>query len=494
MKVKKLLSVLGLGLFAAVSVGAGVALNKGAKAEAVNAEDDTWMMHFSLNSKEIASYMDTDSMWLQTYTDGVGDSKWFQCYPITSGSQFFAVNATFPESYTFNRVQYKFTQGGVAKWGVPYNVTESKASHSKMAYSTFGSWSGDEWSFSFNTYPEIMAEYNDVSYYLEEDPVNKRFIASSLVSDETDYYTFYYRGSWNYAWDTLTTTSKSYCGSSHGDHYADLHAGTYDVILKNDNSDGGIVELKKHTPSNETWIYYVTESSSPTVDYIYTFGGSEQFGAWPGTKIADLVVADKAEEVTNNGVFHFQGGDPKLIYRIQLDHSYPTGDNMFQLNNGTDDYKSADRAIVDNQAYWWTGDYNIDAAQALNFIITFESYRNDVEDDSVCNISKVNATYLVNSYNGFSDTQKEIYIDPTTIYTWADASKESNTLWTVKTIMEYLDAKYELGVLGSSRYIGNSNFEVDTNNSIATIVIISVVSISVISLAAILVVKKRKHE
>ncbi len=493
MKVKKLLSVLGLGLFAAVSVGAGVVLNKGAKAEAVSAEDDTWMVHFSLNSKEIAGYMDTDSMWIQTYTDGVGNSKWFQCYPISSGSQFFAVNATFPESYTFDRIQYKFSQSSVEKWGVPYTTTGSKASHSKIIYSTFGSWSGDEWTFSASTYPEIMVEYKDVPCYLQEDPANKRFIASNFVSDESDQYTFYYRGSWDYAQSTLTDSSKSYF-SYITTNWGNLNKGTYDVILKNDNSDGGIIELKKHTPSNETWIYYVTESSSPTVDYIYTFGGSEQFGAWPGTKIADLVAADKADEVTNNGVFHFQGGDPKLIYRIQLDHSYPTGDNMFQLNNGTDAYKSADRAIVDNQAYWWSGDYNIDAAQALNFIITFESYRNDVEDDSVCNISKVNATYLVNSYNGFSDTQKEIYIDPTTIYTWADASKESNSLWTVKTIMEYLDAKYELGVLGSSRYIGNSNFEVDTNNSIATIVIISVVSISVISLAAILVVKKRKHE
>ena len=55
MKIKKILSVVGLSLFAVASVGAGVALAKAPKAQAANAsEDDTWMTHFSFDIGEIA--------------------------------------------------------------------------------------------------------------------------------------------------------------------------------------------------------------------------------------------------------------------------------------------------------------------------------------------------------------------------------------------------------------------------------------------------------
>ena len=210
MKFRKLFSVIGLGLFAMATVGASAFALKNNEAKRAEADADTWMIHFSLDSKEIAGYMDEGSMWLQTFTEGVGNAKWFQMYPISEGSRYFAVNATFPESYTYNRIQYKFSQVGTEKWGVPYNTTASKAEHSPIIYSTFGSWAGDDWTFSVNSFGSISAEYDDVAYELVEDVANQRFIARDFVCDGSDYYTFYYRVSWDFAEALLTTSSKEH--------------------------------------------------------------------------------------------------------------------------------------------------------------------------------------------------------------------------------------------------------------------------------------------
>ena len=492
MKVKRLFSVMGLGFFAAVAAGVGAFALKESKAEPVKADADTWMMHFSLDAKEIAGYMDEGSMYLQTYTDGVGNSKWFQMFPIKEGSEYFVVNATFPDSYTFDHVQYKFTQSSVDKWGTPYPISESKASHSKMLYSTHASvdWTGDNWNYSVNTYPEISAEYNSVEYCLEEDPANKRFIATDYVCDGSDYYTFYYRGGWAYAESTLTESSKKHF-SYLSTEWCNMKVGTYDIILKNNNDDGGIVEIKKHEAASESYIYYVTNSASQTGDYIYSWGGSMQFGSFPGTSIVALVSANKAEEVTTNGVLHFQGGETaKLIYKIKVTTGYPTGDSMFMFNNGTSEYKSDEREIEFNNAYWWTGSANNDAAQALNFLVTAESFRNGAADYSVCNIAEGNAKTLVNMYNGLSEDQRKIYVDTSTVYTWADKTKTSQTMISYKDVVETLGVIGKTAVVGSARTtFGNEN----TFNSTTLIIIVSVISVSVIGCLTLVVFKRRKH-
>ena len=85
MKFKHVVASFALAAITSLGVVAGLSAHKEAKE--VKADDpDTWMMHFSLNSKEIAGYMDEGSMYLQTFTEGVGNSKWFQMYPINDGS------------------------------------------------------------------------------------------------------------------------------------------------------------------------------------------------------------------------------------------------------------------------------------------------------------------------------------------------------------------------------------------------------------------------
>ena len=195
--------------------------------------------------------------------------------------------------------------------------------------------------------------------------------------------------------------------------------------------------------------------------------------------------------MTGNGVVHFQGGDTaKLIYRINITTGYPTGDSKFMFDNGTVDYKSAERSIENEHAYWWTGEANHDAAQAINFIEILESRRNAVADTSICNIIEANATVIINAYNAFDADIRETYIDCTTIYTWADKEKTGNTLVTVRDIMEQLAEKWNKPLAGTSSTV---NFGFQNNQTALVAIIIAVISASVAGAVALAILKKRKH-
>ena len=252
--------------------------------------------------------------------------------------------------------------------------------------------------------------------------------------------------------------------------------------------DSGVFEIKKYE-ENESYIYYVTASSEATSDYIYSWGGSEQFGAFPGTSIAALVLADEAEEVTGNGVIHFQGGDtPKLIYKINVVIGYPNGDTMFMFNNGTEEYKSDERELKAENAYWWTGSANREASFGLEFVIIVDSYRSSAEDYSVCNISKESATFLVNLYNAQDDDILQTYIDCSSIYTWKDSAMEEESLFSVKKIIEELGVIAEITPKGSSLAL----YQLEMNNNSALIIIISVAAVSTLAFTLLLVFKKKK--
>lgn len=484
MKFKHVIASLGLSMFTAFGLVAGLSMNKEAKA--VKAEDDTWMMHFSLNSKEIAGYMDTDSMWVQTYTEGVGNSKWFQMYPIESGSQFFAVNATFPESYSFNRIQYKFSQGGIEKWGVSYSIDVSKESYSRMLYSTFGSWSGELWTFSVNTYSDIFVEYNNVSYVLEEDVANKRFIASNFVSDESDYYTFYYRCSWDFAESTLTESSKEYF-TVLSESWCSMKAGTYDIILKNNNDDG-IVQVYKHE-TESSYVYVVNESSDC---YIYTYGagGQEQFGAFPGTKISDLILENKAEDVGNT--LSFQNQTTQLL-RVNVEIGYPVADHLilaYKNDLGYVGNQTANMLLVAGSAYWFSNDtdyHNDDAGATLNLLLAVQKQIKDATNSSVCNISEEVATNLVNEYLALTDDQKGIYFDCSSIETWKRDGSSGHEFVNCKVIIEQLAELANISIPGSDRYF---NSLTDSNSAI--IIIISVAAVSTLAFTLLLVFKKKR--
>lgn len=498
MKLKRLFSVIGLGLFAAVSAGAGVALNSKAKAESVKADADTWMVNISLNAKEIIEYegFDPTSMRFHTYTEGVGNDKYFEMYPISTGSTFYQVNATFPDDYTYNRVQFKFEQGGVEKWSTPYNVTASKESHSIQGYSSFSSsWTGDNWNVSYNANPNLYVKYNSINYYFEPDIANKRFIAKDVISNESSYLTFYYRQSWDFAWPTLTTSSKEYTYGSHADNWFNLSAGTYDFVLKNNNSDNGVLQIYKHE-SESSYVYIVNES---TDCYIYTFGagGQERFGAFPGTQISDLISAGEAEDIGNSEL-SFQNLTTSIL-KVNVEVGYPVADHLilaYKNELGNVGNQTADMLLVAGSAYWFSNDadyHNDDAGITLDSLCNLRTALYGADGESVCNMAKADAEALVNEYNSLTAVQRETYFDCSELETLKRDGSVGHEFVNCKLIMEEVAKIAEIDLVGSPRTIVSENGGASINSTtlIAVISVIALVSVS--SIVVLVVIKKRKH-
>lgn len=233
----------------------------------------------------------------------------------------------------------------------------------------------------------------------------------------------------------------------------------------------------------------MTNSGEATNDCIYSWGGSNQFGAFPGTKITEIT---GAKEVTG-GVLHFQGGsDKKLIYKIPLQAGYPTGDNMFMFNNGTSEYKSDERSIMATATYWWTGPANMEATKGLEFLIEAEAIRNAAEKHSVCNISREDAKTIVNYYNNnIGSDVRARYVDTSSTYTWVSSDMSDSTL------VNYRDIIIRLPSIAGSTYVAGSsiinlgnhpNFDATVPTILAVIVVTGA-----IATATLIILKKRKH-
>lgn len=493
MKAKHLLKVVGVSLFAFALAGAGALAARQQKSEPVAADEpDTWMINISADLRSIVEIggFEANSVWVQTYTDGVGNSKWFQMYPVRPGSMYYQVNAAFPDSYTYNRMQFKFSEGGVEKWGTPNEVYNgSKTANGSQTYVTFAEmWTGDNWDVHFYTYVDVHVKYKDVDYTLEPDIPSKRFIANNVVSDGSNYFTAYYRGGWNELGTILTDHAKETL--SHSDQaWAEMSPGTYDVILENNNNGNGVLDILKHESVSETCIYYVLENNVPTNDYIYAWGGEEQFGIWPGTKITEVA---GCQEMTNNGILHFEGSEtPKLIYRIPVSIGYPSdGDVYFKFNNNND-WESEQRSLKSEHAYWYTGAANYDAAEAIEILTLFESRRNSAEDYSVCNISKANAEFLIGLYNSTTDEIRD-YIDRSSVWTYKRDGSDGNELVSYRAVVEEIARIAGIPAAGLNKYVPISN---NHNNATTTsIIVIVTISLTMISITALIVIRKRKHQ
>ena len=515
MKLKRLFSVLGLGLFAVASVSAGaIAFAKGPKMEQAKADGNTWMFSVTLKATNLEEAYDVSNIRIHTW----GNKDTTVALHPSGQEHVYTVNLPFGDDDYVTGCQFIFYQtdsGNPSNSGDKYsnnlNVNAegqdqlSKTENNGISFSWVGKtdWSDGKWTADSRSYcyPKLGYQADtlsaEVPYDFEIDAANARYIYRNIEILERyqDILVFRFPSADNsiQSFEMLDKIGISNTeGTSGSVNWTYLNsAGTFDVIIGNSFDGTGIISIKKQEAAEETWIYYVTDSASATTDYIYSWGGSEQFTAFPGTSIADLVAADKAEEMTGNGVVHFQGGETaKLIYKINISKGYPTGDLMFMFNNGTSSYKSAERLIQNEHAYWWTGEANHDAAQAINFIEILESRRNAVADTSICNIIEANATVIINAYNAFDAGIRETYIECTTIYTWADKEKTGNTLVTVRDIMEQLAEKWNKPLAGTSSTV---NFGFQNNQTALVAIIIAVISASVAGAVALAILKKRKH-
>ena len=493
--------------------GAGVLGAKGNKADPVKAEGEKWMVTICFDNQvpELSGewgYIENRKVnfWGTnvTYNESVRE------FHSTGRDFFYAVNVSFESNQSVSGLQINFTENGVKKESQDINLALDSTCNGRVYTFSFPEsveWTDGKWSVTSNGFEipsakfgpsgdkvdrDFLPDPNTESYYIKDLEVD---LTGGAYYANFDPFSFSLHN-WNDTYNVIRQSASyfsEYFYNWYGEAWIEFkESGTYDLFLTNEYKDDGLIDVKKHEAANDTFIYYVTNSASATVDYIYSWGGSEQFGAFPGTSIASLVAADKAEELTGNGVLHFQGGDTaKLIYRIHLQKGYPVGDTMFMFNGGSSEFKSAERSIKAEYAYWWTGDANQNAAQGIQILEVFESYRNGATDYSVCNISKENAAWIVNFYNDVSQDIRETYIDCSTVYTWADAGKTSNTLVSYRSIIEELGKIANVTPVGASRYVPT---DINKTANITTIIIVLAVSLSLVGFTTLIVIRRRKHQ
>lgn len=512
MKLKRLFSILASAIFGASSVGIGASLLNRAPIEA-NAEEapKTWMFRAQLNLSDASPNYEENVFGANPvekvmfhYWGGGGLDKMVEAPHIATDTyDFYGVNVSLTDADVIKGAQWVLTQKGIGdkyseditKFGSSKTTTLDKSiTFTTIQWIFSNNWDGDKWKFLNGK----IEGYESDKFYLTTEYATTVDFAKEPQNNVLAVRNLEYPG--RYKWVGLNDTDTAFLPSKFYDlcwktsselmsggsgTWLDLkEAGTYDFIIAD-----ATITIKKHSPLTDTYVYYVTNSGEATNDYIYSWGGSMQFGAFPGTKITEIT---EVEEVTG-GVLHFQGGsDKKLIYKIPLQAGYPTGDNMFMFNNGTSEYKSDERSIMATATYWWTGPSNIDATKGLEFLIEAERVRNAAEKHSVCNISRADAKTIVDRYNNnIGSDVRTTYVDTSSTYTWTSADMKDSTL------VNYRDIIIRLASIAGSTYVAGSsliylgnhpNFDVTVPSILAVIVVTGA-----ISTATLIILKKRKH-
>lgn len=485
MKVKHVLASLGLALTTAFAVAVGVAPKHEAKSVKADEPDDK-MISVVIDLNDAVGYEDFHKPEVHYYGSGI--DSYADLHQLTG--TYYTANLTYRSSdQSIDNIQFLFKQYAVDKWSNSLEIT-CKASY-VYHFAFTKEWVGDNWQISKDSWegqPRVRgtnigdtnftANISDKSYKVTVT------IPSEGFSESNTYQVFF--GKWGFG-AFRATSVEDYMGEYTLNHFTLKSAGTYDVFIYNTYEDGGIMELKMHRAANETYVYYVLENNVATNDYIYAYGGSEQFGSWPGTKVAEV---ENVEVIFGNGVIHFQDkATSVLVYKIPVTIGYPTGDIFFKLNNNND-WQSEQRELKSRQAFWYTGDLSDSAAFAIEFLVAAEAIRNAAEDYSVCNVSKSDADTLVTRYISAGSYTQETFIDCTKVLTHKKDGSEGEELVSYRDVMEEL-AKIAGRELPGSKY-NNNTFEFDSNNGILMIVIISTCVVSAIALGTLLILKKKR--
>lgn len=410
----------------------------------------------------------------------------------------YTVNYTYHNSQALNCVKFLFKEGSEDKWSE--NVAFNPSNGNAYIFQYDGHWdqgsSPAKWDCSRDSNfgePKVRGGGGSDTDF-DVDYATGTYSMTYVVNDASTSVQIFL-GWWGYG-GLRASCASAYTTTFTLNSFKVKEAGTYDIFGYNEYSDGGVFELKKRG-TEVSYIYYVTASNTPTNDYIYSWGGSKQFGNdFPGTKVTSCA---SVAEVTGNGILHFQGGDDAvLVYKIPVIIGYPdAGDLQFIFSNGTDAYKTADRYFVPHAAYWWTGDANTDAGAALAFLKQAEDIRNGATNFSVCQVSKENATTVVNAYNALSSTIRTTYVDCTKVYTYTTEEAGEHApqgLVLYKDVLEQLAKIAGIALEGSERTVSSPIEMTGATDSTALIAVVSIIAlVSVSSVAVLLVIKKRKH-
>jgi uncharacterized repeat protein (TIGR02543 family) len=187
----------------------------------------------------------------------------------------------------------------------------------------------------------------------------------------------------------------------------------------------------------DSYVYFSAPSWSEC--YVYTYGGSNEFGAWPGTKVT---------EVTTGA--NYQGSG---IYRVGYNSSFKDTKIIFNKGSGGNkgDVQTYDLTLAAGMFYKLSDQSTGDADKGSGAQVVYDinaarravSASGSILAGSVCGISKAKAQTLIDEYDALNATAQG-YVNSATdyVYNYSDTSKS------VDVTVNYLVA--ELRVLAAS--------------------------------------------
>ncbi len=254
-----------------------------------------------------------------------------------------------------------------------------------------------------------------------------------------------------------------------------------------------VLYAKYTTLSKDSYIYYITDTSTATNNMIHTWGGDVEY-ANKNVLITGIV---GVQEV--HGVTRFRNTN-YLIYKIPFSsESEDTGFN-FHYNNWQT--QSTNKTLVAGNAYQWDdggiATDEVAGGDALDFILEFEGIRNAVAAGtgikaySICGISAANASSLCSKYNGLSGTARG-YVDASYTYTYKKDDASVNDNVTFYDMMEEL-AKKAGGVAlngHAASWSGVSAISSETNNGV--IIALIAAAVATVAVGGAIMIRRRKE-
>lgn len=525
MKIKRLFSVVALGLFGLVSAGGGLALVAKANIEPVKADDPkTWMVRFQFNLSE-ASPSDPESefspkvvgMELHYWGDNVDETvpTYYMFDHLKLGQDFYGVNVSLTDSQNIQGIQWRMLQEGYASsesiditsFGTIENhVLDKNSPYFAIGWQYSGSWTQEG---KFNVFNEAGSQVvEDILLEWEgsgagsftKNPETNEFVYSSHIADENHTFIGIRSGDLSYGDsldELLTIESRKNVKSCSGStiYLKDLDEAHYRIAITNQG-----LSIKKHDVQS-SYIYFVSQSDAQDNNLrAYTYGYNEAHGDWDHRTHVNESEWSGLDYVEPAHGFKFQNQNHK-VYRMSIDFN-ATGSDCDDHIIFTDDEKpqSANLLIEGGAAYWMgtsAESYNMEAGIALDLFYDLQNALKEADpygdlnlSRSICSLTTAQAANFYDRFAEFSDVAKDAYFDCSYINTYNGPDSAYESYHSATEVFN------ELGVIGgritsTDRMISNPSNSIEASTLIILISVITLASIT--SIAIIMIIKKRKY-
>ncbi len=476
MKLKHVLSTMGIAAILGLGVAGGLVAAKGAVETKAATEETTFYIDIrntlwtenGATVSNVCVYLTTggeDKNYI--WHGGASDSGDGMSTITVNGVSYATFSITGRTSYTYLAV-YCWDTTSVGNQTAEFTFASFSSGQNLVTISGGGTWSANQ-SYTLGTL-SVGTTYTVTKYGVYDGTKGTDSIGSDTVS----------------AGDSYAIPGRiNSTGYHFGGWYTD-EACTVAYTATEINADLDLY-AKYTTLVADSYFYYVSSSDSTGSMYLYTYGGDVQFGAWAGTQVT--AVSGQAEV---HGVLSLNGSS-QYIYKIPYSTTAADTHVIIHDNGGN---QTANLALAEHGAYTYAKDAgaaDADLGAAIDLLLASETKRNAVTASgsilvySICGVSADDAATLYNAYAALSDGAKA-YVDATTTYTYDpdDSSKETNVSYAA--IMQQLYAIAVAGGTISGALVTTSV----SSNVVPMVALVVILSISVVAMVGFVYFSKKK--